>query len=266
MNTDITYEEAMELIQKRIAEYPMVQKLIEDPEYQKALSGIIEFKGISDDLFPHIEHAILVVLAFYAPLSELAQNISDSTGLSLETSEELVILFEASLFAPIRDELYAFEHLWDMQTVLENGIPNATKKLREELILRPSGVPVGAPLSNTQQNNPDTTVVETAILPEAPKDIREALELRPEGVPVGAPIIETSKQTNVLGQVENSAQVAGDEVLLKQSDGTPVPNTLETPRPLTREEVLSALSPTRTMAQDIASIQTNSAPSSTPTP
>ncbi len=67
---------------------------------------------------------------------------------------------------------------------------------------------------------------ETVVLPSANKDTREKLELRPEG-------IENASGTN-----ENS------------------------PRPLTREEVLRAIAPTRTMQKDIASIKDESGASS----
>lgn len=58
-------------------------------------------------------------------------------------------------------------------------------------------------------------------LPSAPKDIKDPLELRPEGVPVGG----TSQETET------------------------------TARPITREQLLTALTAKRTMAGDIASIK-----------
>jgi len=66
-------------------------------------------------------------------------------------------------------------------------------------------------------------------LPEAPKDLKEKLELRPEGVPT------QMKPTPI-------------------ADGTEATG----PKPLTREEVLQALSPKRTMAGDIESIKQKS--------
>ncbi len=74
------------------------------------------------------------------------------------------------------------------------------------------------------------TGVKTApSVPEAPKDLKEKLELRPDGTQTGGPAAG-----------ENSGV-----------------------RPLTRDEVLRALSPARTMAGDIASL-TKQAPT-TPT-
>lgn len=66
-----------------------------------------------------------------------------------------------------------------------------------------------------------TGVAEKPDVPEAPKDLREELELRPE---------TASKDTSPHGEV----------------------------RPLTRDEVLKSLSPSRTMAGDIASTQQQS--------
>ncbi len=65
----------------------------------------------------------------------------------------------------------------------------------------------------------DAEIEKAEKIPEAPKDWKEKLELRPEGVP----------QSNLVNP--------------------------DSPKPLTREEVLRALSPHRTMAGDIASLQ-----------
>ncbi len=70
-------------------------------------------------------------------------------------------------------------------------------------------------------------IIGNAAIPEAPKDLKEKLELRPEN----APVVESAPTTE--GGV----------------------------RPLTRDEVLRALAPARTMAGDIASLSTQ-----TPTP
>lgn len=66
----------------------------------------------------------------------------------------------------------------------------------------------------------------TLSLPEAPKDLKEKLELRP--------------------------------------DGTPTPGADGGVRPLTRDEVLRALSPARTMAGDIASLSKQAPAAQTP--
>lgn len=206
MDTEITYEEALALVNKRIAEIPTIEDLITDPEYHSSLSRILTFEEISQELLPLIEHEISVVLACYASPDSLVTNIAESTGLSAEKSTSLVTMLEMQIFPPIQDELDMFQYFW------EHGgtptVPKAPKDLKEKLELRPEGIPEG-----------DTPiVVERPAVPEAPKDLKEELELRPDGVSM-----DTS-----------SPDVA---------------------QPLTRDEVLKALSPSRTMAQDIASLQ-----------
>ncbi len=71
-------------------------------------------------------------------------------------------------------------------------------------------------------NNFLTGTKSTPDVPEAPKDLKEKLELRPENTPV----------------VESAPTAEGGV------------------RPLTRDEVLRALAPARTMAGDIASLST----------
>jgi hypothetical protein len=209
MDTEITYEEALALVKKRIAEIPTIEHLIADPEYHISLSRILTYEEISEELLPLIEHEILVVLACYASPDSLATNIAESTGLSVEKSASLVTMLEIQIFPPIQDELDMFQYFWEHGGA--PAVPQASKDLKEELELRPE---VSVP------NDTIPAVIEKPAVPEAPKDLKEELELRPEGVQMGAPAPEVAQ-------------------------------------PLTRDAVLRALSPSRTMAQDIASLQHN---------
>jgi hypothetical protein len=208
MDTEITYEEALALVKKRIAEIPTIEHLIADPEYHISLSRILTYEEISEELLPLIEHEILVVLACYASPDSLATNIAESTGLSVEKSASLVTMLEMQIFPPIQDELDMFQYFWEHGGA--PAVPQASKDLKEELELRPE--------FSKSDTIASSVVAEKPAVPEAPKDLKEELELRPEGVPAGAP-------------------------------------TPEVAQPLTRDAVLRALSPSRTMAQDIASLQ-----------
>jgi hypothetical protein len=118
--------------------------------------------------------------------------------------------------------LFLFEPVSDLEGNIEKlGIPKEqaiaiTKEI--ELI---SLYTVMDTLSGVGINDvPNTTSTqEKGIVPGADKNIKERLTLRPDGVPLGG------------------GEVAGG------------------PKPLTREEVLQALAPKRTMASDIASLQ-----------
>lgn len=174
---EITYEEAEIMLQKRIDENPVIKAFVADPAFKKTLAELVSFEEIDPALLPTIEWEVLIVLGLYAPLSELAQNISESTSLPLEKAEGLTAMIESILLDTLHDELSAFDLFWN------------------------------AELEKTKN------------LPEAPKDFREKLELRPEGSPT-----------------------------------ITVPTSTDTPKPLTREEVLQALAPRRTMATDIEGI------------
>lgn len=173
---EISYEEAEANLAKRIGENPKMKDFVADPNFKKTLAELVSFEEIDPSLLPTIEWEVLMVLGLYVPLSELAQNISESTGLPIEKTESLCVVIESILLETVYEELSAFDLFW-----------------KDELEKAKS-------------------------LPEASKDFREKLELRPEGVPLT------------------------------------VSTPSDAPKPLTREEVLQALAPKRTMATDIEGI------------
>lgn len=176
---ELTYENAEKMVLERIQKYPEIFTLVSHPSFKTTLSQILEFEGVNKEFLSAIENQLLIILAFYAPIGELPQNISESTGLPLETAKRVATMIDTLLLQPIHDELIAFEYHWNEELKKEGS------------------------------------------LPEASKETREKLELRPENVP------------------QRDAVAADDAGA----------------RPLTREEVLKALAPTRTMAKDIESIK-----------
>ena len=93
-------------------------------------------------------------------------------------------------------------------------------KIQEELVKQTRLSNENAEMATQSLQKFITLIESEGVIPEAPKDLREELELRPE---------TASKVTS-----------SGENV-----------------RPLTRDEVLKSLSPSRTMAGDIASAQQN---------
>jgi hypothetical protein len=181
---DITPEKATMMMETRFQKYPELGVIATDPHLEETLAQILDFESVDQSLLPVIKNEILVPLALYAPIYELAQNIQESTGLSEEASKNVSNLVETLILKPVYNDLLAYGYLWEQE------------------------------------------LQKSARIPEANKDFKEKLELRPDGVPAIKP------------------EVVED-----------VPEPVSDAQPLTREAVLSALSPRRTMANDIASIK-----------
>lgn len=175
-------DESYNLIEERLVEHPEMRELISDPEFKNTLGIILQYLEVGTSNIDAIEFEILIVLIFYAPLSDLAQNITETTTIPLETTERMVTMIESMLLSTVTETLEEFEIAWKQQLEKE------------------------------------------ASLPQAPADTREKLELRPEGVIPAAQNAPTSPATGAL-------------------------------TPLTREEVMRALSSKRTMSGDIESIK-----------
>jgi hypothetical protein len=181
---DITYEEAESMLQKRLQEYPESGVLVNDPYFKESISKILDFLDIEQSFFPLIENKVVLVLAFYTPISSLAEKIATSTGLPLEKCSEIVSMVDSILLDSVRNDLYAFDYLWEKELEEKKQIPEANSEFKERLDLRPEG----------------------------------RVETQPE---------PTEKE-----------RVAA--------------------RPLTREELMSALAPKRTMASDIEAVRQKS--------
>lgn len=179
---ELTYEEAQNMMAERFRTYPEMGAIVSAPSFTQELAQIAEFERIDPLFLPIIENEVKVVLSFYAPIRELGANISETTGLPIETGNALATMIDSVLLTPVRDELDEFETLW-----------------YDELSRAESA-------------------------PEANLDSKERLELRPEG---------TSAE---------SAEERGEK-------------HEEVAKPLTREELLSALSAKRTMASDIEAVR-----------
>lgn len=176
---NITPQVLKTMIDARFHEYPKMKAVMDAENFKNLLLQILDFEKVDQSLLPQIENEILVVLTLYAPLHELPENISETTGIPLETSKKMSALIETLILQPVYDDLVAYDSLWQSEL----------KKNKN--------------------------------LPEAPKDVKDQLELRPEGVERSG--VQQEQNTNM-------------------------------PKPLTREQLLTALTAKRTMAGDIESI------------
>lgn len=176
---EITYEEAQRELKKEIDQHPEMRDVAFDAELDTKLLEILDYLEIDRSYLEIVKFELMIVLALYAPLNELPQNIAESVGMSEEKAERLVTLIETLVLGDLYGQLLTVQYVW-------------YEKLREE-----------------------------GVVPKAEAGVKEELELRPQGVPRPEP------------------QKRAEEV----------------PKPLTREDVLSALASRRTMASDIESVK-----------
>jgi len=272
---ELTYEQAEVMLQDRLAENPAIQNLVSADSFKKTLADLISFEGIDPAFIQVIEYEILLTLARYAPISELAENIVESTGMSTEKAEDLVIMIESTLLSPVYEDLVAFDAFWKEELAKEPLMPIVSEpvhttstptlpKIEEPIasgmisidiskVIEPEPVPTpiqsapippiienfkeetSVPVISTprtmpslQSKTPEIKIPEKVpepVLPVANKNFREKLEFRPAGVVARDMPIEEAKPQDA------------------------------SPKPLTREEVMKALAPRRTMAADIERIR-----------
>lgn len=167
---ETSYEQAEQMLERRLAGYPTIRNLIASPQFKETLRNILNLGKVEQSLLPIIESELMIVLTFYAPLHDLSRNVSLSAGLPIEKSEEIAALIETLLLEPVRDELYAFEYFWDEEVKKDSAVPGAPKDVREKLDLRPEGVlPNQAPNTNDRFGNERPLTREEVLRSIAPK-------------------------------------------------------------------------------------------------
>jgi hypothetical protein len=110
---EITQEQAEGMLYERIKQNPEIVKLVSQESFDETLAGILDVEGVDPALLPVIKNEVLVILAFYAPIGELASNIAETTGIQLERAEDIAVMVETLLLSDILNDLYAFEYLWN---------------------------------------------------------------------------------------------------------------------------------------------------------
>lgn len=185
----MTRDEAQKMMRARFEEYPVFGAIALSATFKEGLVQILTFAHIGEEFLPLIENEVMVVLSLYAPLSKLGANIAETTGLPIETCEDVASLIESLILDPVIDDLRAYDFLWQQE------------------------------------------LATTATVPEAIPDAKERLDLRPQGAIPVVPLPPKASQVPPQGA-----------------------------RPLTREELMNALSPKRTMATDIEAVRQKQVP------
>lgn len=137
---ELTYEQAKQMIEQRIQKHSEIATIVSAPTFGTRLSEIVAFHGVDTALAPLIEHELLVVLALYAPITELPSNITESTGIPLETSASIATMVHNLLLEPIYEDLLAYDVVWHTELERRESMPVADPTLKERLDLRPSDV------------------------------------------------------------------------------------------------------------------------------
>jgi len=153
---EFTYEEAHKLIDERLTKRSDFLALVNAPTFRKNINDILTLSKVETTFSEQIELEIKMVLAQYAPLSELAQNISESIGISLEVAGRVATFIDTIILEPIYDELLALDVLWEIQQKEEAGIPVQTLESHDRLELHPDGE-----RSDIVQNNGEVRETET---------------------------------------------------------------------------------------------------------
>ena len=231
METELTYEETELLLEARFRKYPELRAIINGEHFDETLVQILDFEEVSHDFFELIKEEVVIVLALYTPLNELAQNIQESTGLPAEKASDITSLIETLILQPVYNDLLAYQYLWMEELKKEEILPEAPKEVQEKLDLGQKTLEKRNGESEKEVELQNAPVPTFGTVPDASNDLKERLELRPKTV---------MKQTFSEPKAEES-----DE----EDDG---------PKPLTRTQILQSLTSKRTMASDIASINKSS--------
>ena len=228
METELTYDEAELLIEARLRKHPELRAILQSEHLDETLVQILDFVEADHALLESIKDEIIVILTLYAPLNELAQNIAESTGVSVDTAGNIASLIETLILQPVYNDLLGYQYLWMEELKKEEEVPEVSTEIKEmdtpASVAIKVDIPVPTPVAEIPKAPPAATL---GTVPDASNDLKERLELRPKNV---------IRQTFSEPKVEDS-----DE----DDDG---------PKPLTRTQILQSLTSKRTMASDIASI------------
>ncbi len=138
---ELTLEQATKMIEERFVEYPILGAVGRSMMFETNLSQILDFENVDHKHLLMIAYEVRVVLALYAPLSELAQNIAESTKLPIEKSSSLVTLIINTILDPVRNELEGYDAVWKKESAVASpdtsasaGMDPAKPLTRDELM------------------------------------------------------------------------------------------------------------------------------------
>lgn len=155
---EITPEIAQTMIDSRFHEHPQMKAIVDSPNFRETLAQILDFSEVDRSYMDVIENEITVILALYAPLRELAQNIAETTGLPKENSENIASLIETLILQPVINDLRAYDYLWQQELLKETStpqIPETSPDQKEQPVLR-SKLPIQTPVIPREEGKPLT--------------------------------------------------------------------------------------------------------------
>ena len=136
---NITPQVLKTMIEARFHEYPQMKAVMYAENFRNLLLQILDFEKVDQSLLPQIENEILVVLTLYAPLHELAENITETTGIPIEISKNITTLIETLILQPVYDDLVVYDSLWESELKKNGNLPSASRDIKDRLELRPEG-------------------------------------------------------------------------------------------------------------------------------
>ncbi len=245
----LTRAQAQKMIGDRLREYPELGTVVAAPDFKKTLLDIIRFEGIEDEWYSIIENELLVVLALYAPIGELAKNISETTGIPLDTCKRIALMIDTLLLESIHDQLVSFEMQWQTQLEVEQKqavvqVPPAPKPTQEPL---PKKTEVVMTAPSPEREAP--VVLKKEEMPQAP----------PTPPPPAAPVQKPApEQPGTLPKIESKLrdklELRPDMPSAASASAAPAPNQN---KPLDKNDLLDYLNVKHTMAADIAVAQSH---------
>ncbi len=222
---ELTYDIVQAMIRERIDKHSTLQRLVTEPAFDQTLQEILDFENINPALFERIRFNLLIVLTIYAPLNELASNISEDTGLTNEQSKTLVQTIKAVLLpADILEELIYAQIYWAENKQDESEDAPADGRIAAFRSSLEGRTPTQDWKNQTVERTlPFTQQAPAATVPDADNAIRDELLLKPR----------------MTEKIVNRA--------------VPQPGA----KPLTREDILQSLAAKRTLASDVSALQQN---------
>lgn len=221
----------LDLIEKKYKNLSRKQRdLFFSEEIGIILDSICESFNLTEEAGDLLSDEIGLVIMDINKQDTFGDNLADSLHISEEVAKKVT--------AEVKNIIF------------DAFLRNTTTDIHENI--PPTGDADGekTDVSNTTEIESDIVLSQ---IPEAPKDLKEKLELRPDEI--------QSPQTE--GVIPEAPKDLKEKLELRPEDAqVSEAGGKAGVRPLTREEVLRALAPARTMAGDIASLEKQSSTAS----
>ncbi len=218
------YEQSLRAINEQLQTHPELADVADQLRNGPELRDILELEGIGLGALPTIEYEVILVITLYVPLSELAQNIAESTHLPLPITTRVAMMVETLILEPIIDIL----KVSDVELTGSTQVPQTSTTIPTQ----------------------SQTAMYTQRVPQPPAPAWQSAppqQAQPQSRPVPQPTEPP---------VWASAQ-------RPQTPPPPPPSYGGAPsQPLTRDQLMSALAAKRTMASDTEQVRRSAPPPS----